>query len=197
MISMEHHIENMDLDRVLALRGQAVGNDDLDTLPQRPVVSDDPAERFRTFVQTKEFTGVVNLTSLLHHLDTAWQRRHAPNIALCHYADFSTDLPGELVRLGAALGYDISLQHAEALAREASLYRMRSRAEEVMPNANKIWNDNRAFFRAGSFGEWRTRADAAALAEYDEVVRGVVGVDLGVWVHEGRLVSGVDPASAP
>ena len=58
MISMEHHFANMDLERVLALRGQAVGNDDLDTLPQRPPVSDDPAERFRgTFVKVTEHTG--------------------------------------------------------------------------------------------------------------------------------------------
>jgi len=41
MISMEHHIDNMDLDRVLELRGRAVGNDDLDTLPQRPTVGDE------------------------------------------------------------------------------------------------------------------------------------------------------------
>jgi hypothetical protein len=134
---------------------------------------------------------------VLHHLDTAWQRRHAPNIVMCHYADFSTDLPGEVVRLGAALGYDISTQHAEELAQEATLDRMRSRAEEVMPNAGKIWNDNRAFFRAGSFGEWRTRANDTILAAYNDVVRGVVGVDLGVWVHEGRLVSGIDPAETP
>jgi hypothetical protein len=193
MISMEHHLENMDVERVLALRGQAVGNDDLDTLPQRPPVSDDPTERFRTFMNTREFTGVVNLTVLLHHLDTAWQRRHADNTVMCHYADFSSDLPGEIVRLGAALGYDISTEHADELAREATLDRMRSRAEEVMPNAGKIWHDNRAFFRAGSFGEWRTRVDDSALAEYDDAVHAVAGPELAAWAHDGRIASGIDP----
>ncbi len=98
MISMEHHFANMDLERVLALRDRAVGNDDLATLPTRPPVSDDPTERFRTFVRETQYTGVVNLTQVLHHLDTAWQRRHDPNIVLCHYADFSSDLAGEIAR---------------------------------------------------------------------------------------------------
>jgi sulfotransferase family protein len=197
MISLEHHLENMDLERVVALRALAVGNDDLDTLPQRPAVSDDPTERFRTFVHTTEVTGVLNLTGMLHHLDTAWQRRHADNIVLCHYADFSRDLPGEIVRLGAALGYDIGTRRAEELAREASLDRMRSRAAEVMPNAGKIWNDDRAFFRAGSFGEWRSRVDDTVLAEYDHAVRRVASADLAAWAHNGRLATSVDPTITP
>ena len=32
MVSMEHHLTNMDLERVLALRGEAVGNHDLNSL---------------------------------------------------------------------------------------------------------------------------------------------------------------------
>src|SRR6516162_8366899 len=32
------------------------------------------------------------LQSLLHHLDTAWQLRHQPNIAMFHYADYQQDL---------------------------------------------------------------------------------------------------------
>ena len=60
MISMEHHLENLDFDRVLALREHAVGNHDLDTLPQRPLASADPAERLRSFVREERYTGVVN-----------------------------------------------------------------------------------------------------------------------------------------
>lgn len=195
MISMEHHFANMDLDRVVALRGEAVGNDDLATLPQRPTVSDDPAERFRTFVQSTEYTGVVNLTAVLHHLDTAWQRRHAANVVMCHYADYSTNLPAEIFRLGQALGFDISFERAEELAGEASLDRMRARASEVIPNAGIIWKDDQAFLRAGSFGEWRTRVDDDAIAEYHHVVNATVGPELATWAHQGRLASGIDPSA--
>lgn len=194
MISMEHHFDNMDLDRVLALRGRAVGNDDLATLPQRPPVSDDPVERFRTFVRVTEYTGVLNLTVVLHHLDTAWQRRHNANVVMCHYGDYSTDLPAELARLGNALGFDISRAHAAELAREASLDRMRARASEVIPNAGAIWKDDQAFLRAGSFGEWRERADDDLLTEYAATVDATVCSELAAWTQQGRLASGVDPS---
>ena len=49
-ISYEHHAANMDFARFLELRAAAVGNEDLAELPERRVPSEDPVERFRTFV---------------------------------------------------------------------------------------------------------------------------------------------------
>jgi len=193
MISMEHHHANMDLERVIALRGEAVGNDDLDTLPARQPVSDDPAERFRTFMRARPGTGALSLTSLLHHLDTGWQRRRSANVVMCHYADYSADLPGEIVRLAEALDISMTPHRARELAAEASLERMRDRADDVLPNAGRIWKDDRAFFRAGSFGEWRSRASDEDLTEYDRTVSEVASPELATWAHRGRLASGVDP----
>ena len=193
MISMEHHLANMDLERVITLRGEAVGNDDLDTLPPRPDVSEDPAERFRTFVRSPG-DGLLSLTSVLHHLDTAWQLRHSPNVVMCHYADYSADLPGEIIRLAAALNISMTRARAQELAAEATLERMRDRAEDVLPNAGAIWRDERAFFRAGSFGEWRSRVNDEDLAEYEATVTAIASPELATWVHQGRLGSGVDPA---
>ena len=195
MISMEHHLANMDLERVLALRGEAVGNDDLDTLPPRPQWSDDPGERFRAFVTTTAHNGPANLTGVLHHLGTAWEHRHDRNVVLCHYADFRSDLPGEILRLGGALGYDLSRERADQLASEASLDRMRSRADETAPNAHDIWRDHNAFFRTGGSGEWRTRVGEDDLAAYDAVVARNATPELAAWVHNGRLASGIDPAA--
>lgn len=194
MVSMEHHLANMDLDRVLALRGQVVGNDDLDMLTPRPPVSDDPSERFRTFVHASKETGAVCLTSVLHHLDTGWQLRQAPNVVMCHYADYTNDLPGEIVRLANALDINMNPDRAQTLAAEATLERMRDRADDVLPNAGAIWKDDRAFFRAGSFGEWRSRVNDDDLAEYDRTVAAIVSPDLATWAHHGRIASGVDPA---
>jgi hypothetical protein len=193
MVSMEHHQANMDLERVITLRGQAVGNDDLDTLPPRPSPSEDPSERFRTFVRATDM-GVLSLSSVLHHLDTGWQLRHRPNIVMCHYADFTADLPGEIVRLADALDINMSPVRAQELAAEATLDRMRDRANDVLPNAGAIWKDDRAFFRAGSFGDWRSRVNDDDLAEYDETIKTIVTPQLATWVHQGRLTSGIDPA---
>ncbi|MDQ1478114.1 MAG: hypothetical protein QOE62_3343 [Actinomycetota bacterium] len=193
MVSMEHHLDNMDHERVLALRQEAVGNDDLETLPPRPPASDDPSERFRTFMRAKPGTGFYSLTGVLHHLDTGWQLRHRGNVVMCHYADYSADLPGEIVRLADALHINTTRQRAEELAAEATLERMRDRAKDVLPNAGRIWKDDRAFFRAGGFGEWRTRVGDEELAEYDRTVNEVVSPELATWAHRGRLASGVDP----
>ena len=195
MISMEHHWANMDLERVMALRGQAVGNDDLDTLPARPPVSEDPTERFRTFVQVTEYTGAVNLTQVLHHLDTAWHRRDDPNIVMCHYADYANNLPGEVLRLAHALDVNLTHDRAHTFAAEATLDRMRARTVDVIPNAGKIWKDDLAFLRAGAFGEWHARVNNDDLVEYDATVAAIASADLATWAHQGRLASGIDPAN--
>src|SRR5215217_2039806 len=167
-ISWEHHAANMNFARFLELRAEAVGNEDLAELPERRVPSEDPVERFRTFVAAEVPGGAPTLASVLHHLDTAWHRRHDPNIALFHYADLKADLESELLRLAGVLGIPCSPERARELALEASLARMRERAADDAPNARRgTWKDVRAFFRSGGSGEWRTHLAAADLAAYE------------------------------
>ena len=127
-ISWEHHAANMDFARFLELRAAAVGNADLAELPERRVPSEDPVERFRSFVADETPGAPPTLASVLHHLDTGWQRRREPNVALFHYADLQADLAGELLRLARVLGIPCSPERARELAPEASLARMRERA---------------------------------------------------------------------
>jgi hypothetical protein len=193
-ISMEHHLDNMDLERFLELRAAAVGLDDLADLPSRPAPSDDPAERFRAFVDMDELGGPVTLASLLHHLDTGWQRRADHNVALFHYSDYQADLPGELVRLAHALAIELTLGRAAEFAPEAGLARMRERADEVVPSASLgQWRDTAAFLRGGVSGEWRERVTDDDLARYDQRVASLAAPDLAAWAHLGRIGSGVDP----
>ncbi len=132
------------------------------------VPSEDPVERFRSFVADETHVAPPTLASVLHHLDTGWQRRRDPNVALFHYADLQADLAGELLRLARVLGIPCSPERARELAAEASLARMRERAADVAPNASQgIWKDVRAFFRSGGSGEWRERLSAADLAAYE------------------------------
>jgi hypothetical protein len=192
-ISMAHHAANLDWEHFLTLRAAVISDEDLAELPEGPVPSEDPVERFRTFV-TDETPGGNTLASVLHHLDTGWQHRRDPNVALFHYADLQADLAGELLRLAGVLGIPCSPQRAGELAPEASLSRMRERGAEVAPVASQgIWKDARAFFRSGGSGEWRDRVSAADLAAYEARVAALVGPDLAAWAHGGRLASGVDP----
>jgi hypothetical protein len=193
-ISTEHHTVNMDFEHFLALRAAAVGNEDLAELPPRRVPSEDPIERFRTFVADETLGGSPTLASVLHHLDMAWQHRRDPNVALFHYADLKADLASELLRLARVLGIPCSPERARELAAEASLSRMRERAADVAPNASQgNWKDVRAFFRSGGSGEWRDRVSAADLAAYEARVAQLVAPDLAAWAHGGWLTSGVEP----
>jgi hypothetical protein len=194
-ISFEHHAANMNFALFLERRAAAVGNDDLAELPARRVPSEDPVERFWNFVADESPGTPPTLTSVLHHLDTAWQRRHEPNVALFHYADLRVDLEGELLRLARILRIPCPPERACELAPEASLTRMRERGADVAPSTSLPghWKDVRAFFRSGGSGEWRARLSAADLAAYEARVAALVGPDLAAWAHGGRLASGADP----
>jgi hypothetical protein len=197
VVSMEHHMANMNLDRFIELRAQAVGLDDLAEFGPPMIHSDDPSERFREFVHSST-TNRMTLASVLHHLDTAWQRRRQPNVAMFHYADYRADLPNELMRLAAALDIELTPTRAAELAREACLDKMRDRTDEVVPNASTgQWKDNRAFLRAGASGEWRDRCDEADLAAYDQRVSALISSELAAWSHLGRVGSGIDPNARP
>jgi hypothetical protein len=193
-ISWEHHAANLDVERILELRAAAMGNEDLAELPEGPVPSADPGERFRTFVADETPGGAPTLASVLHRLDTGWQHRRDPNVALFHYADLTADLVGELLRLGRVLGILCSVDRARELAAEAGLARMRERSAVDGPSASLgFWKDAPAFFRSGGTGEWRERVSAADLEAYDARVAQLVGPDLAAWAHGGRLASGTDP----
>jgi aryl sulfotransferase len=193
-ISMDHHAANLDWERFLELRAAVIGNADLAALPEIPVPSEDPAERFRSFVADEMPFPPLTLAWVLRHLDTGWQRRGEPNVAFFHYTDLTADLAGELIRLARVLGIPCSPERARELAAEASLTRMRERAVDVAPNASQeTWKDVRAFFRRGGSGEWRERVSAADLAAYEARVAQLVGPELAAWAHGGRLASGIDP----
>jgi len=195
-VSMEHHLANMDFDHFLALRTHVMGTDGLEEF-QRPAPDDDPGERFRAFMRSEPSGGPHGLASIVHHLTTAWGRRHAGNVLLVHYADMKADLVGELLRLAAALAIPLARAHAVELAAEASLDRMRVRASELAPASSQAnWKDPRAFFRRGGFGEWRARIDERDAAEYEGRVAALAAPDLAAWMHRGRLASGIDPEAA-
>jgi aryl sulfotransferase len=192
-VSYEHHAANMDFDHFLALRARVMGSDGLDEFA-RPAVIEDPAERFRAFVRSDSVAGPPTLAGVLHHMSTAWRHRHDGNVLMMHYADLTTDLVGETLRLAAALGVPLGEERASELAREAGLERMRARAAALAPaSSQRNWKDPSAFFRTGGFGEWQSRVDARDAAEYEARVAALAPADVAAWTHLGRMASGVDP----
>ncbi len=195
-ISLEYHMANMDFDVFLAAREAAVGNADLEERGRPAPPSEDPAERFRDFVEHEASPTDYRpaLANVLHHLHTGWQMRGAPNVSLFHFADYKADLPGEIERLARVLGLPLEPGRARELAAEAGLERMRARAHELAPGVTQDhWKDRRAFFRTGGSGEWRDRVGEQDIARYDERVAELTGdPTFATWVHQGRLRSGID-----
>jgi Sulfotransferase domain len=133
-----------------------------------------------------------SLANVLHHFGSVWSHRRLPNVAMFHYTDYQLDLPGELARLGRVLGYDVTPERAEGLARHASLRAMRARAAELAPeSADGIWRDTERFFRAGGRGEWREFFDEFVARRYYDRINQLAPPDLLAWAHEGR--GGAEP----
>lgn len=192
-ISWEHHAANMDFELFLKLRSAAIGNADLADLPQRTLPSPDPVERFQRFITEDMQGGPPTLASVLHHLDTGWQRQHAANVTLFHYSDLTGNPTSELLRLATILGVPSAQERARELVAETSLERMRARALEIAPSASRgTWKDVQAFFRNGGSGEWQDRVSSADVSMYEARVAALVGPDLAAWAHGGRRATGVN-----
>lgn len=192
-VSMAYHSANMDRDRLVELRSAATGPDGLEDEggDEREL---SPLERFRAWIEgpNRPGAGIESLETVLHHFSTFWSRRHRPNVAMFHYADYQDDLPAELVRLARVLGWEVSERRAAELARHASLDTMRSRASELAPNTTDgLWKRDERFFRSGGGGEWRAVFTDAEHRRYDERVAELVDDDLAAWAHHGRR--GADP----
>jgi Sulfotransferase domain len=137
--------------------------------------------------------GMGSLASILNHFGSVWHRRHLPNVAMFHYADFQLDLVGELVRLAAVLGYPLDRERAERLTEHASLAAMRARAYEFAPNSTEgMWHSDERFFRAGARGEWLEFFNERVYRRYYDRINQLAPPDLLAWAHEGR--QGCDPA---
>ena len=198
-VSMDHHAANLDLGAALGAARSRSGTLMSTSSCRRPCSSTVPTtcnERFRAWVDNdvppQEVTS--SLRSTLHHADTFWAERDRDNVALFHYADLEADLVGELERLAAMLGIDLSRPRLGELAEAAGFDEMKRRARDLVPNLDiALFRDNDAFFRRGRSGEWRTvlgRRGPDALRRESEPVR------LGSTLRRGSTTLGEGSSSA-
>jgi len=188
-VSWEHHQENFDVVNFINARAAAVGLDDLEGLEPPAPPAEDPVERFWAWVDGEpSFTNMMSLSSMLEHLETFWDVRARPNIAMFHYADLLTDLPGEIARLANVLGIEITTERAAELAAVGSFGSMKARADTLIPErSSQIFLDNSTFFHTGGSGQWRDLLDDAGVERYEKRVAELAPPDLAEWAHNGWL----------
>jgi hypothetical protein len=190
-VSMLFQSSNTDQDRMWALHQAAVSPHQRFAPPGADfdrILS--PLDVFHQWMERPIMPpeGMGSLATILHHFGSVWQRRHLPNVAAFHYADFQVDLVGELVGLGQVLGYDLGRDRAAERAGHATLDAMRARASDLAPNTTDgIWRSDERFFRAGGRGEWREIFTEAEHRRYGHRVAELAPRDLLAWAHGGRL----------
>ena len=187
--SWDNHMANMDMDRLIEVRANAVGLDDLtelglDGMP--PELPPDPAERFWRWVEGAGQGSPSGLAMLVDICSTFWTARDEPNVHLFHYGDMQADLAGQMARLAEALGVD---PPTDALVDAAGFERMRARADELVPNSDTpIWRSPTQFFDRARTGDWRHLVDDDDLPRYEAAVRSLTSDDdLVDWLHSGWL----------
>jgi hypothetical protein len=188
-LSWEHHMANMNLENFLNARMTNVGLDDLADMPAPVPPPEDPIERFWAWADGQpDMSNIMTLASIFHHYETFWDVRDQPGFGLFHYADLLADLPGQITRLAAVVGIEITEERAQELAQATSFDRMKAQADHLIPdNGNPIFLDNAAFFHRGGGGQWRDLLDDAALERYQKRVAELAPPDLVEWAHEGWL----------
>lgn len=180
-VSMRNHHANMDQAR----RTDHVRRQ-LDPGEEVPPPRSDASESdyFDTFIKGE---GSWSLTELARHHELAWHHRNGPNIELFHYADYSRDLTGEMMRLAEHLGYGLDHERATLLAAEAAFDRVKQRAADIVPEAQfGIWREPRSFFASGTSGQWRDRMSEQQVLDYEQRAAELMSPELNAWVHFGR-----------
>jgi len=186
-VSWMHHERNVDVKRLIRLRLDAVGHEDLEDVPPFRPPPTDPRERFWHWIdQPPDPSLASSLASTLYHLATFWSQRAEPNVALFHYGDMSSDLDAEMRRLAAFLEIDVPAAKWDDLLAAASFASMRARARDLAPEVTQGFVNPDKFFRRGSSGEWRDfiRTDEDE-KHYEARVAELSDSDLARWVHSG------------
>jgi len=186
--SWDNHHANTDVERFLELRAGAVGLDDLAELGidgPPPPPPEDPVLRFWSWIEGDGVAdGPSGFERLVHHSETFWDRRDAPNIHLFHYGDQRADLVGQMTRLAEVLGED---PPTDALVDAARFESMKARAEELVPNSDTpFWNSSHQFFDKARAGDWRQLIGDEGLPRYEAALRAATAdPELAAWIHTG------------
>ena len=198
-LSIDHHIDNMDVAAFLTARAKAAAIDgiELEPLPPPRPRPDGEQDRFWQWVDDETPSTQIgsSLRRTVEHLQSFRDAADDLDVVFLHYDDLKADLEGQMRRLAARLGISVEEHRWARLVQAATFESMRSRAETTVPGGGpEHWIDPVAFFSRGTSGQWRDLLDDADLARYAARVRALAPDDLVEWVHHEAVAS--EPRSA-
>ncbi|HEV7961289.1 MAG TPA: sulfotransferase domain-containing protein [Actinoplanes sp.] len=124
-----------------------------------------------------------SLPGVLWHLRDAWERRHADNVLLVHYADLSTDLEGSMRAVAGRLGIAVPEHRWPELVAAAGFDHMRAKAKDLAPDPAGIMKDTNAFFRRGTSGSGRELLAPEEYARYLDRAARLAPPDFLAWLN--------------
>ena len=186
-LSMDHHIDNMDVGAFLDARQRAAAIDGIELGPLRrpPPRPDSERDRFWQWVDDETPSTQIgsSLRRTVEHLQTFRDAPDDLDVVHLHFDDLKADLEGQMRDLAAHLAIEVDEDRWPALVEAATFESMRSRAETTVAAGRDHWIDPAAFFSRGTSGQWRDLLDDADLARYAARVRQLASDDLVGWVH--------------
>ncbi len=187
-LSMDHHIDNMDIDAFVDARERAAAIDGIELAPlhPRPPRPDGERDRFWHWVddETPSTESGSSLRFTVEHLQTFREAADDLDVVCLHYDDLKADLEGQMRQLAAHLGIDVDEDRWPRLVQAATFESMRDRAATTVPGGGREqWIDPTAFFSRGTSGQWRDLLDDVDLARYAARVRALTSDDLVEWLH--------------
>lgn len=174
-VSMYHHVDNIDRVRLSELLGEDVTQNEappplaewLANWTVRELDVMDPRE---------------SLDKQMWHLRDAWERRGEPNVVLVHYSDLKADLEGQMRSLADRLKIDVDEDVRGDLVAAATFESMRSKADQLAPDALGVLADRQAFFRRGGGGAGAELLDQDTLDRYRARLATMGPPDLVAWL---------------
>jgi hypothetical protein len=187
-LSMDHHIDNMDVAAFLEARERAAAIDGIvrDPLPPPQPRPDNERDRFWRWVddETPSTHSGSTLRFTVEHLRSFRDAPDDLDVVSLHYDELRADLEGQMRRLAAHLGIEVDEDRWPSLVEAASFESMRNRADTMVPGGGREhWIDPVAFFSRGTSGQWHDLLDEADRARYAARVRSLAPDDLVEWLH--------------
>jgi aryl sulfotransferase len=168
-------------------RLDGVSQSDPESDSRSPPIAESPTAFFADWV-----TGGGSLDnpdeSFFHVENTYWVARDEPSMLLVHYNDLKTDLGGEMRRIAAWIGIEISETLWPELIDAAGFETMKAQGDLLLPIAQHVRDRGSSrFFNNGTNGRWRDVFSPDDLTRYDHLVSTRFTPDLARWVAHGRL----------
>lgn len=157
-----------------------------------PPWSKDPAGFFHDWISGGDGQGDPH-SGFFPVENSYWSARRDANMLLVHYNDLKQDRAGEMRRIADFLGIETPKSAWPALVEGASFEAMKSQADELIPQAQLLWEGGaNSFLHKGANGRWRDVVAKEDIARYEANVKAQCSPALARWIEHGRLVAG-DP----